>query len=40
MTQYAFYLNMDNCIGCKVCGMACMEKNRCCLPEPAFAAFC
>ena len=27
MTQYAFYLNMDNCIGCKVCGMACMEKN-------------
>ena len=27
MTQYAFYLNVDNCIGCKVCGMACMEKN-------------
>ena len=27
MTQYALYLNMDNCIGCKVCGMACMEKN-------------
>lgn len=27
MNQYGFYINVDSCIGCKVCGMACMEKN-------------
>ncbi len=27
MSQRAFYVNSDSCITCKVCGMACKDKN-------------